>query len=521
MENARFAPDGATIVYSARWQGRPPTIFAIHAGSPESQPLGTGEATLLAVSPSNELAVQLSSFVAYSFYMGELARMPMGGGGARAIQGTVQEADWDPKSGELALTTVSNSQWRLESPPRKVLYSSRFILHPRFARTGGAIAFAEGHGGGFGWSLLPDPLDICVIEAAGKMRVLARGKRCTGIAWSPKGDEVWFTECLGGSQTVLWAVTLSGRSRRIWSGQGNVALLDVASDGKALMATVQVQDGVAALVPGEARERDLSVFDGSFATDLSPDGKTLLVNERGSGGGPLGAIFLCPLDGSPPTRLADGHAYSFSADGESVLAALPKDPHLLLVPTGTGESRKLDIPGFTSTQMAQFVPGARKVVFQGIPEGRQVGIFEIDLDKPGPARELAPPGTLEWMGVSPVSPDGRSLLTHRDIENGALELVQPLDGGEPTRIPFESQDVPIRWTADGKGLYVFKRQGLPARIFRMDVATRKKELVKEFMPADPGGMTGFMTVTMTPDAKTFAFNYRRRLSELYLVEGLK
>ena len=41
------------------------------------------------------------------------------------------------------------------------------------------------------------------------------------------------------------------------------------------------------------------------------------------------------------------------------------------------------------------------------------------------------------------------------------------------------------------------------------------------MPADPGGITGISSVTMTPDAKIFAFNDRRHISELFLVEGLK
>ena len=60
-----------------------------------------------------------------------------------------------------------------------------------------------------------------------------------------------------------------------------------------------------------------------------------------------------------------------------------------------------------------------------------------------------------------------------------------------------------------------------APLERLDPWTGKKELVKEFMPADPGGITGMSSVTMTPDAKTFAFNYRRRISELFLVEGLE
>ena len=40
VETARFAPDGKAIIYSARWLGRPPALFSLQRGSPESRPLG-------------------------------------------------------------------------------------------------------------------------------------------------------------------------------------------------------------------------------------------------------------------------------------------------------------------------------------------------------------------------------------------------------------------------------------------------------------------------------------------------
>ena len=69
--------------------------------------------------------------------------------------------------------------------------------------------------------------------------------------------------------------------------------------------------------------------------------------------------------------------------------------------------------------------------------------------------------------------------------------------------PFLAVSLPSScWTADGRGIFVFKREGLPARIFRLDPWTGKKELVKEFMPADPGGITGMSSVTMSPCGPT-------------------
>jgi serine/threonine protein kinase len=54
---------------------------------------------------------------------------------------------------------------------------------------------------------------------------------------------------------------------------------------------------------------------------------------------------------------------------------------------------------------------------------------------------------------------------------------------------------------------------------RLDRFVAVKVLPERFAKG-PGGITGMSTVTMSPDAKTFAFNYRRRISELFLVEGL-
>ena len=83
------------------------------------------------------------------------------------------------------------------------------------------------------------------------------------------------------------------------------------------------------------------------------------------------------------------------------------------------------------------------------------------------------------------------------------------------------RDIPICWTADGNGYYLFKRGELPVRIERFELATGARRLVKEFMPGDPGGIAGAQSVVMTLDARRFAFNVQRVLSDLYLLEGLK
>ena len=77
------------------------------------------------------------------------------------------------------------------------------------------------------------------------------------------------------------------------------------------------------------------------------------------------------------------------------------------------------------------------------------------------------------------------------------------------------------WTEDGKGLYVFERGTLPTQIVRVDIATGRREPWKEFVPTDPAGIRGITNFETTRDGRRVAFNYKRVLSQLFLVEGLK
>ena len=96
------------------------------------------------------------------------------------------------------------------------------------------------------------------------------------------------------------------------------------------------------------------------------------------------------------------------------------------------------------------------------------------------------------------------------------------DGGDPILVKgLEPLEVVIRFAEGDRELFVFNRESLPARIYRLDFRTGERTLVKEFLPADPAGIGRIPTVVMSADAKVIAFNYNRVLSTLYEVSGLK
>jgi hypothetical protein len=99
----------------------------------------------------------------------------------------------------------------------------------------------------------------------------------------------------------------------------------------------------------------------------------------------------------------------------------------------------------------------------------------------------------------------------------------PLEGGPSRPIPgLEPDDRPLRWASDGRSLFAAHRgRELPARVFRVDTETGRREVWKELMPADAAGIEELGPGAISPDGKIILFLYVRTLSELYLAEGLK
>jgi hypothetical protein len=97
----------------------------------------------------------------------------------------------------------------------------------------------------------------------------------------------------------------------------------------------------------------------------------------------------------------------------------------------------------------------------------------------------------------------------------------PLGGGEDREVPgLEPGMQPLRFSADGRSLLVAGPEDTPTRVYRVDLATGRRTLRHELMPADPAGVTTLGAV-VTPDGRGYAYNYRQILHNLYLVEGLR
>ena len=510
--SARFAPDGRTVIYGASWEGNPIQLFSTRSDFPDSHLLDLQAAHLLAISRSGEMALALNgrSGAHSVFVAGTLARAPLAGGAPREMLEDVRWADWDP-NGILAVAHHLAGQSRIEYPPGKVLYETPgWVSHIRFSPKGDMIGFLD-------HPRWPDDRgSVAVVNLAGTKQTLsAEWESEAGLAWSPRGEEVWFTAAAAGNGRALRAITLSGRQRTVLAVPGGLTLQDTSQDGRALLTFDSTRLATKGLGGGETKERDLSWFDWTIPSDISPDGKWFLFEEDSEAAGANYAVALRKLDGSPPVRLGEGHAGGLSQDGKWAIANFPGTPErITLLPTGPGEPKEIQVPGLSHYFAYRFLPDGQHLVITGAEQGHAERTYLADLHG-GKPRPIAPEGVVARI----LSPDGK-YVAGLGAENKLT--IYPVEGGEPRVVPNSPQDLhPIQWSGDNLSLFVSREFDLPVRIDRVDIATGHRQLARELMPPDPVGIVTIRFIRLTPDAKSYVYSIERTLSELYVVDGLK
>jgi len=514
--SARFAPDGQTIAYGAAWDGKPSEVFFARPESPESRPLGIPGSSILAISNAGEMALSLRfHFVAGFTTTGMLSRMAVAGGGApRDVLDDVQWADWSPDGANFAVAREVRGRNQLEFPIDKPIYhTAGWISHPRVSADGNLVAFLDHP------ILNDDGGALVVADRSGKTRTLADGFATVwGLAWAPGGKEIWFTASRSGNDRSLYAVTLSGKERLVDRVTGSLTLQDVSRDGRALISHDFPRLGILGVAAGETKERELSWLDNSLAADLSPDGQNLLIAESGEGGGPGYSVYLRKMDGSPAVRLGEGDGSALSPDGKWALAinARSEPAQIVLLPTGAG-GPKIVTKDAINHQVAVFFPDGKRILFSGNEPGRGTRLYVQDLEG-GKPQAITPEGIRLWRS-KPISPDGKSVIARGPEGRVFLYDISP---SEPRPVPgLEPGEIPVQWSPDGKSIYVYRRGDVPARVFRVERETGKRELWKELQPGDTTGLEEVANVWLTPDGRSYVYNHIRTLCDLYLAEGLK
>jgi Tol biopolymer transport system component len=402
----------------------------------------------------------------------------------------------------------------VEYPIGTVLYESRgWISHVRVSPRGNTVAFLE-------HPVYPDDRgSVMVVGSDRRGRGLCSGFASEqGLAWSADGREVWFTASTLGSNRSLYAVDLGGRLRTVTSLPGGGRVHDISTTGEVLLTSDNASVGTLGRGPDENAERELTWLDWSIPAAISRDGRTLLFDEEGEGGGLHYTVCIRGMDGSTPVLLGEGGAEDLSPDGKWALVSRfwVSPPELVLLPTGPGQPRTLPPTGMENIATARFFPSGNQILLVGNEPGHSIRIYVRELEG-GAVRPIAPEGIFAREGS--ISPDGRWVA---GMVRGGGASLYPVEGGTPRAIPGTlPDDVILGWSSDGKSVYARTTGELPAKISRIDLATGKRVAWQVLHgPEDRAGVQPGLAI-LGRDDHTYVYVYGRALSELFLARGLR
>jgi len=317
-----------------------------------------------------------------------------------------------PRGTTSGLTWLNAESLVLNQPPRFVgpnqLFRLSYPAGPLSRLTNDPNdyigASLSGDGRGLVTARRDARMDVWVGDGAGTTgtevvrRAPIRGERLARLAWS--GNQLLYATVVSGRPAIL----------RVTPGQGTSeeVVLDaltpgVTSDGRTIVFVSSSTDSTLELWKAEANGRRVARLVPSVTASqvvVTPDDRSVIYSSLVGG---TVSIWMVPIDGGTPTKLADGAGASVSPDGGSMAFA---DSRTSLIVCA--------LPGCTS----------RRTI--------------------GSARFEAP---LSW------TPDGRGVAYPRE---GNI-WVQPLGGGPPRQLTGSADRRPIgffAWSRDGKRLAI-------------------------------------------------------------------
>jgi Tol biopolymer transport system component len=512
ITNARFLPDGKTIVYSATPSGSTPQLFILNPSAEAPLPLGLANAHLLSVSRTGELAVIVSPrFIDQRLYGGTLARLTIGSS-PRAVAEDVREADWAPEGATMAIVRdLGNSRDRLEYPagtPRHE--ASGYLSNPRVSPDGRRVAFVE-HQRRFddrGW--------VKVVDQGGTVTTLT-GELfgIQGLAWTPDGTTLLFSgNTVASTMLQPMSVPAAGgaAARPVFGVPARFIVFDVAGDGRWLAVREDLSVGVRVRVPGQEAERDLSWVGSVGARSLSADGQWLLMVDVGERGGPNYGVVLRKTDASQTIRLGEGSSQKLSPDGKWAAAIIDTPAQLLLYPTGPGETVRVGVGPMHRLMSAAWFPDGKRLLVCGSEAARASRCYAVD-------RAGGAPAALTAEGVlATLAPNGRTLLL--TLPDGTFQL-SSIDGAPPRPVRgLRSGDRQIAWSRDGAAVYVQRGFQAPAAVERVTLATGARTLARQVTPEGASPITAIYVMDWVDDGRSYAYYYTSLPSTMFVVSGV-
>jgi eukaryotic-like serine/threonine-protein kinase len=510
---ARFAPDGKAVVYSARLNGTPLDTYIIREEYPEPVSVGLHGAALLSVSRQGQMAVLVRPmYIAHRQWVGTLAVSPIAGGAPRELLDHVTDADWSPDGNDLAVIAYdANRKARVEYPIGKVLFEIQTRLSDlRVSPDGQHVAMFRHPPN------IDDRGDVIVLDRSGHVQEISQGwESLEGLAWAPSGKEVWFSAATSGELYCIHAATLAGRVRTVYCGMSPTLIHDISPSGRVLVSAEEHRVSMAMVEHGSTEEHSLNWLSSPYWPRLSDDGSEVLFTDQSEHAGETYSAYIRKTDGSPAVRIGGGgFATSLSADGKWALLLLAANPNVQLVPTGAGQTRVLHWNGIVP-QWGYIFPDGQHLLIQTTATVANPGIYMVDLNDAAPPKLLVTGAD----DLTTVSPDNNSFLWSRKDQ----WMLHSISGSSDTPVRgLQGKQFPAAWAADSKHIFVQDAGDTTVVITRLDLTTDREEPWQVLKPKQQIGLRTIGTlVSVTPDGRRMAYAYSTQTGQLYATDGLK
>jgi Tol biopolymer transport system component len=216
-------------------------------------------------------------------------------------------------------------------------------------------------------------------------------------------------------------------------------------------------------------------------------------------------------------RLGDGDPLALSPDGRWVLARSASDPtHLILLPTGPGTPSPLVRGGFAEIRGGGFLSD-RTIWFNARTPGGGWRPYAQEIAGNAPRALLA-----EGTRMIVVSPDERNAIVWTNRAGRSSRFLVSLEGGAETSLPhLKEEEMPVRWSGDGKYFFASRWGENALEIHRLDPSSGRREPWKRIAMPEPIEPYDIRVVVMSSDGSSVVYAYQRYQSHLFLLEGLR
>ena len=482
-------------------------------------PLGIPSAETRGISASGEMAV-LRPARTIGPSRSARWRGPADGRRAPRVAENVGGADWSPDGTSLGVVALDRRQasgWSF--PTARSLYE-----------TGGYISAPARLAG---WrrasrsstirSLGDDRGSVAVVDARGK-----KDGRCrewasvAGLAWSPSGEEIWFTAAERAPTSPSTRCPLARQARGCVAHGARPPDSPRHRPGRPRSCS-RSDACVGRYVPaaGQTQERDLSWLDYSYSSgDLSATDRSLLTVRRARQEARVIRVYVRKTDGSAAVRLGRRNRRdSFSPDGKWVVTL---DSTLRRLRScscrwAPGEPRTFRTSGSACATAAASCPTDGASCSAAPSPASRCGCSSQRLE-----RRPASADRTGGIGRSALGLAGRQVRASRsDATTGPSSTPSTAVSPAPVR-GLEAGQWPARLEPRrplSLSLLVGRASGTRLDV---DLETGQREIWREFDARRmPPASRGYSTSSSPRTKASYAYSYSRSTSELFVVEGME